>query len=77
MNEAWKEHIQPIIDSYRGGNFSFIWDPIVERYPRLRKGQRTQVEDALVACAFDSSDDELAGNALAIARTLHTSHTAR
>lgn len=76
MNEAWKRHIQPILDSWQWDHFSWVWDPFLEKYPNFSDEQRLQLEDALAITAFDTSDEKLAISALSIAETLYTSHLA-
>jgi len=71
MNEAWKQHIQPILDSWQWDNFSWVWEPFLKKYPEFNAEQRTQVEDAILVSAFDLSDEKLAIKALAIAGNLH------
>ncbi len=76
MKEAWDKHIQPLLDSYPADHFDFTRDPFLARYPKLTGKEKIEIEDTLVRCAFDSSDDETARKALAIAEALHTSKLA-
>ncbi len=76
MNDAWKNYIQPILDSWQWDHFSWVWDPFLEKYPKFNDEQRTQVENALAITAFDTSDEKLAVKALSIAETLFTSRLA-
>jgi len=72
MNESWDKHIQPILDSWEWDHFSWVWDPFLAKYPKFNAEQQIQVEDALVTCAFDISNEELAIKALSIAEILKT-----
>jgi hypothetical protein len=76
MKEAWDEHIQPVLDSYRWDNFSSIADPFLESYPQFMTNQKIEIEDTLIRCAFNDSDGEMAQKALTIAEALHTSQLA-
>src|SRR4030095_4675044 len=77
MNDSWKKHIQPILDSWQHwDNYSWVWDPFLANYPKFNDEQRIQVEDALVGSAFDASDEDLAIKALGIAETLYTNDLA-
>lgn len=76
-NEAWKKHIQPILDSWQHwDNYSWVWDPFYEKYPNFSAEQKAQVDDALVTCAFDTTNEESATKALGIAGFLQTNHLA-
>ena len=74
MHEAWNQHIQPVLDASPGDNFSWVWDPFIKHYPTFSAEQRTSVENALVTCAFDRADEDVAVRALAIAEELHRHH---
>ena len=76
MNASWDKHIQPILDSWEWDHFSWVWDPFLAKYPKFSAEQRTQVEDALVTCAFDMSNEESAIKAVGIAEILHTNRLA-
>jgi hypothetical protein len=77
MNESWKKHIQPILDSWQHwDHFSWVWDPFIEKYPKLSPEVQAQVDDALSACAFDVSHEEEAIQALGIAEALFFNHLA-
>ena len=76
MKEAWDKHIQPLLESHQRDNLTLIGDPFLERYPKLTGKQRIEVEDTLVRCAFDPSDDEISRKALTLAAALHTSQLA-
>ncbi len=77
MNESWDKHIQPILDSWQHwDNYSWVWDPFYEKYPEFSSEQRAEVDDALVACAFDVSHPESATKAFGIAGFLQTNHLA-
>ncbi|HLC04216.1 MAG TPA: hypothetical protein VJK02_14365 [Anaerolineales bacterium] len=76
MKESWEKHIQPLLDSHQGDNLTPLGDPFLERYPKLTGRQRIEVEDTLVRCAFDPSDDEMARKALTLAVALHASQLA-
>jgi hypothetical protein len=76
MKDAWNEHVQPVLDSWRWDNFSWVWDPFFYHYPRFGIEQRTAVEDALVTSAFNIGDDDIAVKALVIAEELHRAQLA-
>jgi len=47
MNESWNKHIQLILDSWQHwDNFSWVWDPFSEKYPKFSAEQKLQVDDA-------------------------------
>jgi hypothetical protein len=76
-NASWKKHIQPILDSWQHwDNYSWVWDPFYEKYPNFSVEQKIQVDDALVTCAFDTTNEESATKALGIAGFLQTNHLA-
>ncbi len=74
MNESWKTHIQPILNSMQRDHFTWIWEPFLKKYPKFNDEQRIQVENALAFTAFDLSDEKLAIKALSIAQTLYINH---
>lgn len=76
MEEAWEKRILPLLDPHNGNNLPLSEGQFLARYPRLMERQRIEVEDTLVRCAFDLSNDELAGKALALAVALHRSQLA-
>ena len=76
INDAWRKHIKPILDSWEWDNYSWVWEPFFAKYPNLSDEQRTQVEDALAMTAFDRSNEKLAIKALSIAEELHRSNLA-
>jgi hypothetical protein len=76
MNDSWNKHIQPILDSWQWDNFSWVWEPFLEKYPNFNVEQQTLVENAIAITAFDTNDEKLAIKALSIAETLYTSHLA-
>lgn len=77
MNESWNKHIQPILDSWQHwDNYSWVWDPFYEKYPKFSAEQRAQVDDALVTCAFDSTHEVSATKAFAIAGFLQNNNLA-
>jgi len=76
MKDVWDQHIQPLLETYQGDNLSFIGIPFLERFRKLTGNQRIEVEDTLVRCAFDASDDETVRKALTIVEALHTSQLA-
>ena len=76
MKEAWDKHIEPLLETNQRDNLSFIGVPFLERFLKLTGNQRIEVEDTLVHCAFDASDDETVRKALTIAEALHTSQLA-
>ncbi len=77
MNESWNKYIQPILDSWKHwDNYSWVWDPFYEKYPKFSEDQRAQVDNALVTCAFDSTHEVSATKAFAIAGFLQNNHLA-
>ena len=74
MNEAWKKHIQPILDSWQWDHFSWVWDPFYTKYPKFSEEQKEQVDHALATCAFDESNEKSAIKALGIAGFLQNNH---
>ncbi|HVM72931.1 MAG TPA: hypothetical protein VMT91_14300 [Anaerolineales bacterium] len=77
MNESWNKHIQPILDAWQHwDNFSWVWDPFFERYPKFSAEQKAQVDDALVTCAFDTTNEKSAIKALGIAGFLQNNRLA-
>ena len=77
MNESWNKHIQPILDSWKHwDNYSWVWDPFYEKYPKFSEEQKAQVDDALVTCAFDSTHEVSATKAFAIVGFLQNNHLA-
>jgi hypothetical protein len=47
MNQSWNKHIQLILDSWQHwDNFSWVWDPFSEKYPKFSAEQKLQVDDA-------------------------------
>jgi hypothetical protein len=76
MKEAWDEHIQPVLDSYRWEDSSSIADPFLKSYRQFTRQEKIEIEDTLVRCAFDVSKNERAKKALTIVEALHTSQLA-
>lgn len=76
MNEAWAEHIQPIINSSGFDHAQWIWDPFLKKYPEFKSEQRIQVEDTLLSYSFDSTAEDLTIKALGIAEALYNSKIA-
>ncbi len=74
MNEAWNKYIQPILDSWQWDHFSWVWDPFSAKYPNFSDEQKAQVDEALAICAFDTSNEDSAIKALAIAEYLQDNH---
>lgn len=71
MGELWDKYIQPVLDSWhRWDNYSWVWEPFLENYPKFDDLQRTNVEIALVESAFDPNQ-KLAIKALSIVETLY------
>ena len=76
-NESWNKYIQPILDSWQHwDNYSWVWDPFYEKYPKFSAEQRAEVDDALVTCAFDSTKEKSATRAFGIAGFLQTNQLA-
>ena len=77
MNEAWNSHIPPVLDSWQHwDNYSWVWDPFYEKYPKFSAEQKAQVDDALLTCAFDTTYEASATKAFGIAGFLQTNHLA-
>ena len=70
MSISWNKHLQPIIDAWKWDHFSWIWEPFIDRYPRLDEQQRIDIEDALVENIFEG-DTDFAIKSLGIAEQLY------